>query len=402
MRCSRPDRPGRRASRSAPLDEAAGRCLAATVTSPRDVPAFDNAAVDGFAFAFADGMREAGARLPLAPGRAAAGHPFTGLPPADRRCACSPAPSCRAGPTPWRCRKSVAVEGDSSPSRAGLKRGANRRVAGEDVRAGEAVLQPGTRLRPQEIGLAAELGCATLPVFEPLQGGHPLDRRRARRAGPRPRRAGSVFDANRHPAGAAAVAAGRGHRPRHRPRRPCRSSPTLRRAAAAPPCRPDLRRRVARRRGPCRAQCRGAGPARFLADRDEARPTAGVRPAGRGRVRRACPAILWPPWSASCCSPGRCCCGWAVRLARAHGLPLPAAFGLTKQAGRSEYLRARLGARSEQARSLAQRIEREGSGILTSMVEAAGSGRARRRAVERVEPGDPVPFLSFAELGIPL
>ena len=55
------------------------------------MPAFDNAAVDGYAFAFADGMREAGARLPLAPGRAAAGHPFAGALPPARRCACSPA-----------------------------------------------------------------------------------------------------------------------------------------------------------------------------------------------------------------------------------------------------------------------------------------------------------------------
>ena len=35
---------------------------------------------------------------------------------------------------------------------AGLKRGANRRRAGEDVRAGQPCSQPGTRLRPQEIG----------------------------------------------------------------------------------------------------------------------------------------------------------------------------------------------------------------------------------------------------------
>ena len=34
-----------------PLDDAAGRILAADVTSPRDIPGFDNAAVDGWAFA---------------------------------------------------------------------------------------------------------------------------------------------------------------------------------------------------------------------------------------------------------------------------------------------------------------------------------------------------------------
>ena len=43
---------------------------------------------------------------------------------------------------------------------------------------------------------------------------------------------------------------------------------------------------------------------------------------------------------------------------------------------------------------------REGSGILTSMVEAAGLIELDD-AVADVRQGDPVPFLSFAELGIP-
>src|SRR3954453_16658235 len=64
------------------LDAAAGLSLAEALTSERDVPAFDNAAVDGFGFAFAQGMAGARARLALAPGPAAAGHPYPGeLPP---------------------------------------------------------------------------------------------------------------------------------------------------------------------------------------------------------------------------------------------------------------------------------------------------------------------------------
>ena len=83
----------------APLADASGRCLAAPLVSPRDVPAFDNAAVDGFAFAFQPGMREAGARLTLLPGRAAAGHPFSGALPAGAALAradrCGDAGGCR-------------------------------------------------------------------------------------------------------------------------------------------------------------------------------------------------------------------------------------------------------------------------------------------------------------------
>ena len=48
----------------------------------------------------------------------------------------------------------------------GIKRGANRRAAGEDVTSGRVVLTRGTRLRPQEIGLAAAVGRSTLNVYQ--------------------------------------------------------------------------------------------------------------------------------------------------------------------------------------------------------------------------------------------
>ena len=51
----------------------------------------------------------------------------------------------------------------------GIKRGANRRRAGEDIKAGEAILRPGIRLRPQEIGLAASVGCTEIGVYKPLR-----------------------------------------------------------------------------------------------------------------------------------------------------------------------------------------------------------------------------------------
>jgi molybdopterin molybdotransferase len=43
-------------------------------------------------------------------------------------------------------------------------RGANVRLAGEDIRAGEILLPKGTTLRPAEIGLLASIGCARVPV----------------------------------------------------------------------------------------------------------------------------------------------------------------------------------------------------------------------------------------------
>jgi molybdopterin molybdotransferase len=61
-----------------PLAQAHGRILAAPVASDRDVPSFDNVAVDGFAFAHGDLAPDGPTQLPLSPGRAAAGHPYQG------------------------------------------------------------------------------------------------------------------------------------------------------------------------------------------------------------------------------------------------------------------------------------------------------------------------------------
>ena len=61
-----------------PLDQACGRLLAGPLVSPRDVPAFDNVAVDGFACRGEDLAAADATSLRLLDGRAAAGHPFAG------------------------------------------------------------------------------------------------------------------------------------------------------------------------------------------------------------------------------------------------------------------------------------------------------------------------------------
>ena len=61
----------------AKLAEAAGRFLAEDVVAPRAIPAHDNAAVDGYAFAHAAYDQANGAKFKVT-GQAAAGHPFDG------------------------------------------------------------------------------------------------------------------------------------------------------------------------------------------------------------------------------------------------------------------------------------------------------------------------------------
>ena len=61
------------------------------------------------------------------------------------------------------------VEAGQVRLKPGIKKGANRRHAGEDVAKGSVALPAGRRLQPADLGLAASLGHDALPVFRPLR-----------------------------------------------------------------------------------------------------------------------------------------------------------------------------------------------------------------------------------------
>jgi len=151
-----------------PLADALGRTLAEDISAPRDVPPHDNSAVDGYAVFF-DDLQDGGDTRLRVGGRVAAGHPlgragergeavriFTGAPMPDGM-------------------DTVFMEEDCTPDSGdvilppGLKQGANRRFRAEDVQAGDVVIATGSRLRPQELGLAASVGRGTLSVYRPLR-----------------------------------------------------------------------------------------------------------------------------------------------------------------------------------------------------------------------------------------
>jgi molybdopterin molybdotransferase len=156
------------ASETLTLRQARGRVLAADVISDHDVPPHDNSAVDGYAFAFADLEPEGDSRLRLA-GRAAAGQPPEGAGGGGRALrvftGAMMAPGCDSVAMQEDCR----IEGQTVIVPAGLARGANRRLAGENIRRGDRILGAGQRLRPQDIGLAASVGRAELEVYRPLR-----------------------------------------------------------------------------------------------------------------------------------------------------------------------------------------------------------------------------------------
>jgi molybdopterin molybdotransferase len=152
-----------------PLDVACGRFLAKPLVASRHVPAFDNVAVDGYAFAHKDLSHEGESRLQLIEGRSAAGQPFLGRVQTGQAVRVLTGGALPEGSDTAVMQEDVGIEGGYVSIPAGLKAGANCRLAGEDMRSGQTVLAPPHRLRPQDIGVAAALGSTSVPVFRRLK-----------------------------------------------------------------------------------------------------------------------------------------------------------------------------------------------------------------------------------------
>ncbi len=150
------------------LGETLGRILTAPVVSPIAVPEGDNSAVDGYAIHF-DDLDPAGETKLHVTGRAAAGHPYDGELPRGAALRIFTGAPMPPGPDTVMMQEDCRREGSEVILRPGIKRGSNRRKAGEDVKAGAIILEAGSRLRPQDIGLAAAIGRTSLDVARPLR-----------------------------------------------------------------------------------------------------------------------------------------------------------------------------------------------------------------------------------------
>ena len=157
-----------------PLDEADGRVLAQDLRAALDVPGFDNSAMDGYAVRAADvaAAHAAGAALPVSL-RIAAGAVGAALPVGTVARIFTGAP-IPAGADAVLMQEDAAASADASgqplvrflkPAQAGQ----HIRRRGEDIACGHIVLPAGTLLGPAEIGLAASLGSAQLPLRRRLR-----------------------------------------------------------------------------------------------------------------------------------------------------------------------------------------------------------------------------------------
>ena len=146
-----------------PTFEADGRVLAADLSSALDVPGHDNTSMDGYAVRAADLAAAQGAPLAVSQ-RIPAGH-F-----GDALQVGTVARIFTGAPVPAGA-DAVVMQEDAEPAgdgRVSFKTvphiGQWIRRRGEDVFKGAVVLPAGTRLGPAELGLAASIGFAQLPV----------------------------------------------------------------------------------------------------------------------------------------------------------------------------------------------------------------------------------------------
>jgi molybdopterin molybdotransferase len=181
-----------------PVEQAPTHILAEKITAPRDIPAHDNAAVDGYAFAFSDYDTNKGSTLKVS-ARAAAGHAVND--PIEQGTA---ARIFTGAAMPGGMDSVVMQEDTETETRdegiwvtipGGLKPGANCRLAGEDVKQGGVILDEACRLRPQDAASAAAAGHSTLECFKRLNVGVFSTGDEIVRPG-EALKAGQVYDAN--------------------------------------------------------------------------------------------------------------------------------------------------------------------------------------------------------------
>ena len=145
------------------LLESLDRTLAQTVTADRDQPPFARSTRDGFACRSADLAQQRSLEIA---GRLRAGEAWTG--PALQPCHAIEIMTGAPVPEGADCVLMVehaSVHSGQITSQRTLQAGENIVPAGAEARAGAALIQPGTRIGPQHIALAAACGYETVSVY---------------------------------------------------------------------------------------------------------------------------------------------------------------------------------------------------------------------------------------------
>jgi len=149
-----------------PILEALGRVLAEQIKSPRDIPGFDNSAMDGYAVRFADVAKASEtSRVKLSVVETVG----AGQMPTRRIGAGQVVRTMTGAPIAEGADAIIPVErtlgsGDAVEFLASAEKGAFIRPRGEDLRLGELVMSAGKLLTPADLGMLASVNRAMVEV----------------------------------------------------------------------------------------------------------------------------------------------------------------------------------------------------------------------------------------------
>nr|WP_320166801.1 bifunctional molybdopterin-guanine dinucleotide biosynthesis adaptor protein MobB/molybdopterin molybdotransferase MoeA [uncultured Methylophaga sp.] len=149
------------------LRQALGQVLHQSVVSPRQVPPYNNSAMDGYALQSAD-IKNTPFSLNNV-GVAFAGKPYQGHVEAGQCIRIMTGAKIPDGCDTVVMQEQVESDNQTITIHTEVKAGQNVRLAGEDIDCGDTVLPAGRRLTPADLGLLASLGIAEVVTYRPLR-----------------------------------------------------------------------------------------------------------------------------------------------------------------------------------------------------------------------------------------
>ena len=178
-----------------PVREALGRVLAEPIVPSINVPAHDNSAMDGFALRFSD--LKPGDTALTEVGAAFAGRVFEGKVAAGECVRIMTGAVMPPGTDTVVIQEVTRKDGNRIVIPPGQKQAQNVRYAGEDLKAGTAVLHGGKAIAPADLGLIASLGIAEVAVKRRLKVAFFATGDELASIGA-PLKEGEVYDSNRY------------------------------------------------------------------------------------------------------------------------------------------------------------------------------------------------------------
>jgi molybdopterin molybdotransferase len=178
------------------LRDAHRRLVAEPVTSPLNVPAYINSAMDGYAV-FAGDIPASGEATLEVIGSSFAGAPYEGKLQPGQAVRIMTGAMVPEGADTVIMQELARRDGDKVTIDGGRRAGENVRHIGEDIAKGGVVLVPGQKIRAPELGLLASLGIAEVTVRRRLRVATFSTGDELCSIGEQPRE-GQIYDSNRY------------------------------------------------------------------------------------------------------------------------------------------------------------------------------------------------------------